>query len=107
MTYESLLYKFVISTDLLTLKQKETLNHKYMASFTINYLKTHTYLSVKTVTNDFMDKVLNISARTKSYENLSRILKYNFTIIFKKLVKQDMIHKYNQKTYKSDIREEN
>lgn len=104
MTYESLLYKFAITTELLTLKQKETLNQKYLTSFTINYLRDHTYLSIKSITNDFMDNVLNISAKIKSYEDLKRILKYNFMVIFKKLIKQDMIRKYNKKTYKSNIR---
>jgi len=100
MSYSTVLGKLVKNSIILTEIQKEHLIDYTLYNFMIDYIDNHVYITLNDVAFDFL-LYLNIrKSQSNLFRELKRLLKYRIRRIFGEFSRDDLIIKYNNKTYK-------
>jgi len=101
MPQPTLLDKYLEFTIILDDKKKKLLKDYTLHNFVINYVNDHTYISLNSVTSDFLKNILEMNRfYSDDFKELKKLVGYRVSHILVNLVKEGSVYKYSRKVYK-------
>ena len=98
--YPTVLGELVKNSIELTEKQKESFMDYTLYHYIMEYIDKHIYISADNISYNFLLYLGIRKSYSDLFRELKRLIKYRISRIFRDLIKNGLIIKYNNKTYK-------